>query len=253
MIEPIKLGIHGASGKMGQALLAGSKHLANMEIVYCYSPNSANNDLEKLFSSADVVIDFSSPLATSKIIDLALHFKTKLLIGTTGLSAQDHAKMSLAAQQIAIFYAPNTSLGVNVMANVLKTVASLLSAEDFDVDIIDTHHRQKKDAPSGTALMFAEKIIQGRNIARGEGVVADQQESSIKFFSLRSGDEPAKLEVIFSGQNQSLSFKHQAHCRLAFASHALAIASWLSNKKVGLYTMEDYVLNKSQTYSTLII
>jgi 4-hydroxy-tetrahydrodipicolinate reductase len=233
---------------MGQTIIELADDFKDITISYKHSTSSSNNDLNRLFESSDVVVDFTSPAALSSLLSKALHFNKKLLIGTTGFSAEQYDQIHQAAKKIAIFCSPNTSVCVNLMSQVLKLAASKLPASDYDVDIIDIHHKQKKDAPSGTALMFAKSIDEGRGHENSSRIfnrhaAGQRAEGDIDFCSIRSGNQPAQLEVIFSGMHESISFTHQAYSRSVFASQALRIAVWLYSMPVGFYTMNDYTVN----------
>lgn len=244
MKSKVLIGLHGASGRMGQAVMESAGKFSDICISCSYSRSSSEADISRLFESSDIVIDFSSQEATDTLLENALRFKKKLLIGTTGISAEQYKRMQDAAKQIALFYSPNTSICVSLMSSMVKIAASKLPASQYDIDIIDIHHREKLDSPSGTALMFAKSIDEGRGRESvkifNRAAAGPRQEGDIDFSSIRSGNEPARLEVIFSGASENMSFKHQAYSRSAFAVQALHIAMWLAKMPAGFYTMDDY-------------
>ncbi len=249
------IGIHGSNGKMGKAILDAyaeerqGKENPGLEIGYLYSRNSIFNDLDQLFVSCDVVIDFSSPDCIQDLLAKALKYNKKLVIGTTGLSPNVLKQMQKAAEEIAIFYSSNMSVGVNLLAKILKLAAKTLNAQNYDVDIIDIHHKHKKDAPSGTALMLGGQIAQARGANFEDAKVINRIEKGSKkmgeidFCSLRSGSEPGLHEIIFSGEYETISFKHKSHSRKLFASEVLKISKWISSMPEGFYSMDEYTNN----------
>jgi len=245
MKSNLLIGLHGASGKMGQSIFELAKSCQDVTVAYQYSRSSESNSLDKLFESSDVVIDFSSAAALSLLLEKALQFNKKLLIGTTGISSKHYEQMSDLSKKAAVFYSPNTSVCVSLISKMLKIAAAKLPANQYDVDVIDIHHKQKKDSPSGTALMFAKSIDEGRGQVSAKilnrGTAEERNAGDIDFFSIRSGNEPARLEVRFSGASEHIAFTHQAYSRSAFASQALCIALWLSQMPAGFYTMDEYI------------
>jgi 4-hydroxy-tetrahydrodipicolinate reductase len=245
MKSNVLIGLHGASGKMGQMILKLAKSCQDITIAYQYSRSLDSSNLDELFNTSDVIIDFSSAQALGLLLDKAQQFSKKLLIGTTGISSQHQQQMLDLAKKAAVFYSPNTSVCVSLLAKMLKIAAAKLPASQYDVDIIDLHHRQKLDSPSGTALMFAKNIDDGRGSQSARvvnrAIAGARNPGDIDFFSMRSGSQPAKLEVRFSGSSEHIAFEHQAYSRSAFASQALRIAVWLSKMPAAFYTMDEYI------------
>ena len=233
----IRIGIHGASGKMGQAVLKLLPDFHQLKLGYSYSRNAEFNDIGKLFTTSDVIIDFSHAQALELVLQKALEFNKKLIIGTTALTSDQLLQMQQLATKVAIFYSPNTSIAVHLMSRAVEIAASILQQETYDITITDIHHRQKKDAPSGTSLMLASKI----NAVKKSCANTISADNNIEFCSIRAGNEPAKLEVMFSGQHDSLLFTHQSHSRYTLAQGALKIAIWLEKMPAGFYTMDDYI------------
>jgi 4-hydroxy-tetrahydrodipicolinate reductase len=231
----IKIGLHGANGKMGQVITQLARDDKDIKIAYLYARNSEFNDLDKLFESSDIIIDFSNHQVIDLLLRKAVEFKKKLLIGTTGINNEHLAAMHVAAMHVAVFYSPNTSVGVYVMTKAATLAANLLG-NSYDATIIDVHHKHKKDAPSGTSLLLGEKITNARNFAN-----KDSSANSIDFCSIRAGNQPAKVEVMFSGAHESLSIIHNAYSRDTFASGALNIVKWLKNAPARMYSMDDYI------------
>ena len=203
------------------------------------------DDPNELFDKADTVIDFTIPDATVRHAKLAAETKTALVIGTTGLSAAQEASLEDAARETVIFYAPNMSVGVNLLFALTERVAAILG-DDYDIEVLEMHHRYKADAPSGTALGL------GRAAARGRGVELDavaqrtrdghtgaRDAGAIGFATLRGGDVAGDHSVIFAGDGERLELSHKASSRSVFARGALRAVLWTSGKKPGLYNMLD--------------
>ena len=199
---------------------------------------------ETLSEAAEVVIDFSSPEGTLKWLDVARECKCAMVIGTTGLTESQEASVADAAGEIAIVKAPNMSVGVNVLLNVVAQMAKVLG-EDYDVEISETHHRFKKDAPSGTAVALARSICAATNREYGEAAVlgrggqCPRKGGEIGMHALRVGDTVGEHTVYFGNLGETLTVSHSAHTRDTFASGALRAARWVAGKKPGLYSMRD--------------
>jgi 4-hydroxy-tetrahydrodipicolinate reductase len=195
--------------------------------------------------AADVAIDFSQPDATAKTVDWCLKNKIALVAGTTGLSDQQREKIKAASAKIPVLYATNMSVGMNVLFNLAGKVAAMLG-DEYDVEIIEQHHRFKKDAPSGSALTLAENIckatgrdfpdalVQGRS-----GKDALRQKDAIGIHAIRAGDIVGVHSVIFGTLGETVTINHAAHSRDTFARGALRAANWLVGKKPALYSMAD--------------
>jgi 4-hydroxy-tetrahydrodipicolinate reductase len=194
---------------------------------------------------ADVVIDFSLPMAAEQTVDYCLENKAALVLGTTGLSAGQHKKIKAASEKIPLIYATNMSVGMNVLFSLAGKTASMLG-KDYDIEIIEQHHRFKKDAPSGSALTLAENICRqtGRNfpdcITYGRsGKDALRQKDTIAIHAVRAGDITGKHDVIFSSLGETVTLSHTAHSRDTFARGAVRAAQWLIGKAPGLYSTAD--------------
>ena len=196
----------------------------------------------------DVLIDFSAPAALQESLDRAVAGKIPLLIGTTGLQPEHHAAIEQAAKQVAIIYAPNTSLGVNLLRDLVEQAAARLSP-DWDIEILEMHHRQKVDAPSGTALMLAQSAAKGRGATLEELARFDRisehpharERGTIGFASLRGGSVAGEHVAIFAAEGERLELGHRADSRMIFARGALAAARFLAGKPAGLYSMRDVI------------
>lgn len=218
----IPIAITGASGRMGQRLIALARESGQFDTV------ATLNRGQQLPSSANpkVLIDFSAPESTRQWLTICHQRKIAMLIGTTGLSKADHAAIDQAARDIAILQASNTSLGIAVLKKVVANVAQKLGS-GFDIEIVEAHHRFKKDAPSGTAITLAEAINE----------VTKTTEMPIH--SLRLGDEIGRHTVYFASLGERLEFTHVATDRDTFARGALRAAEWLVGQTPGRYDMSD--------------
>jgi 4-hydroxy-tetrahydrodipicolinate reductase len=194
---------------------------------------------------ADGIIDFSSPDATVEFAALAAQARVAHIIGTTGLSEEDLARIAAAARHAPIVRSGNMSLGVNLLALLTRRVARALG-EEFDIEIVEMHHRMKIDAPSGTALMLGEAAAQGRGInlnqhaARGrDGLTGARESGDIGFASLRGGTVVGDHSVIFAGNGERIELTHRGEDRAVFARGAVKAALWAHGRKPGLYSMAD--------------
>ncbi len=204
---------------------------------------SAN--LEPMLAHADGIIDFTSPASTLEAVGLAARSGLVHIIGTTGLSETDDAKLKAASQKAIIVRSGNMSLGVNLLAALVKRVAKTLDST-FDIEILEMHHNKKVDAPSGTALLLGEAAAQGRNVdlakhrvAVRDGHTGARHASDIGFASLRGGTIVGEHSVIFAGPAERIELVHKAEDRMLFANGALKAALWARGKRPGLYSMAD--------------
>lgn len=202
------------------------------------------DDALSLLAGAQAVVDFTTPVASRELAALAAQARITHVIGTTGLSAQDETAIRAAARHAVIVKSGNMSLGVNLLAALVKKAARALP--DFDIEIVEMHHRQKVDAPSGTALLLGQAAAQARNInlddrsmrAR-DGHTGARKDGDIGFAALRGGTVIGDHDVIFAGPKERIVLRHIAEDRDIFASGALAAARWGQGKKPGLYSMAD--------------
>jgi 4-hydroxy-tetrahydrodipicolinate reductase len=204
-----------------------------------------SDDAVETFARAQAVIDFTAPAATVGFAELAAQARAVHVIGTTGLSDQDLAALGAAARHAVIVRAGNMSLGVNLLTQVTRQVAAALD-EDWDIEIIEAHHNQKVDAPSGTALMLGEAAAEGRGVAlndvsdRGrDGITGVRDRGHIGFHAIRGGDVVGEHEVIFAAAGERITLKHIASDRALFARGALKAALWGQDKAPGEYDMLD--------------
>ncbi|MDP6831468.1 MAG: 4-hydroxy-tetrahydrodipicolinate reductase [Alphaproteobacteria bacterium] len=206
---------------------------------------AVEDDPRPMFERAAVVLDFTAPAATVAHAALAVESKTNLVIGTTGMTAEDDAVIEKAAQSIAIMREGNMSLGVNVLALVARQVASLLD-EDFDIEVVEMHHRYKVDAPSGTALLLGKAAAAGRGVdhdavATGgrHGITGERNRGAIGYAALRGGNVAGEHSVIFAADDERVELSHKATDRAIFARGGVRAARWLADKESGLYGMAD--------------
>jgi 4-hydroxy-tetrahydrodipicolinate reductase len=203
------------------------------------------SEVRPLAVAADAILDFTIPAATVKLAALAAETKLAHIIGTTGMSAADDAKIAEAAKTTAIMKSGNMSLGVNLLAVMTRQVAAALG-DEFDIEIVEMHHNKKIDAPSGTALLFGEAAAEGRKIdlktqsERGrDGHTGARKPGTIGFASLRGGNVAGEHSVIFAGADERIELTHKATDRMIFARGALKAALWIRGKEPGLYNMLD--------------
>jgi 4-hydroxy-tetrahydrodipicolinate reductase len=235
------IGIIGSAGRMGQALVdaikaAGQTHAGGID---------KGGDLEPLVAASDVLVDFSTPHALETTLDACVAAGKPIIIGTTGLEERHHYLIDDAARDIAVLQTGNTSLGVTMLAALVKQAASQLG-DDWDIEIVEMHHRHKVDAPSGTALLLGEAAAKGRGIdlkansERGrDGITGPRERGAIGFASLRGGSVAGDHSIIFASDNERLELVHRADNRAIFAKGAIKAAMWLASQKPGRYRMES--------------
>jgi 4-hydroxy-tetrahydrodipicolinate reductase len=206
---------------------------------------AATVDPQPVFDAADCIIDFTTPKATAAHADLAVHTSTALVIGTTGLAATDQAVIDEAARSVAVVQAANFSVGVTVLLGLVEQAAAVMGPE-YDIEIVEMHHRGKVDAPSGTALAAGEAAARGRGISLAEnsqrvrdGHTGPRETGVIGFATLRGGDVIGEHTTIFAGPRERITLGHIAGDRLAFSDGAVRAALWASQKPAGLYDMRD--------------
>jgi 4-hydroxy-tetrahydrodipicolinate reductase len=234
--------ITGVKGRMGQALLACAKNFSSLQVVAGLGRNDA---LEPVIGGSDVVIDFSSPQAAPGFLDLCLKHRKAIVIGTTGHEAAEKAAITKVSATIPIVLASNFSIGVNTLFWLTRKAAEILGT-DFDLEVVEMHHRLKKDAPSGTAKSLAEILAEVRHqqldqVARHGrvGMVGARQPTEIGIHSLRGGDVVGDHTVVFANAGERLELTHKASSRDTFANGALRAGQWLVTQKPGLYDMQD--------------
>lgn len=234
-----RIGIIGSAGRMGQALVeaiaaAGETHAGGVD---------KGDYVAALAKASDVLVDFSSPHALEANLDAAMAAGVGLVVGTTGLEERHHWLIDQAADRIAVLQTGNTSLGVTLLAHLVREAAARLG-EDWDVEISETHHRMKVDAPSGTALLLGQAAAEGRQVdlakvsARGrDGITGARRPGDIGFAALRGGSVAGDHTVLFLGDDERLALSHLAENRRIFAKGAIRAAQWLLGRPAGRYTM----------------
>lgn len=206
-------------------------------------------DLAAALSGADVMVDFSAPSATAGNLSAASAAGVAALVGTTGLDAAAQSAATAAAQRVAVIIAANTSLGVTLLVELVRAAARALP-EDFDIEIVEGHHRHKKDAPSGTALALGRAAAEGRS-ATFEAVAVpartggERKAGEIGFAVVRGGDIVGDHSVLFAGEGERVSLVHQATDRAIFARGAVKAAQWLAGRAPGRYEMKDVIAFKT--------
>ena len=238
----LKIGIYGSNGRMGKMIQECLKEYENAKVAALFDKNSSN--LEDFFKSSDVIIDFSMPEGTKVLLEFAKKNPKPLCIGTTGLSKDELNLMKEISKNMPILYATNMSLGVAVL-NKLAFLASKALSE-FDAEILEMHHRYKKDAPSGTALTLAENVAIARNldldkvrVSGRDGIIGQRSKDEIAVMSLRGGDIVGRHTAGFYGNGEFIELNHTATSRATFANGAIKAAIWLSSQKNGLYDIND--------------
>ncbi|WP_421852049.1 4-hydroxy-tetrahydrodipicolinate reductase [Novosphingobium sp.] len=236
-----RIGIIGSAGRMGQALVeaiiaAGHEHAGGID---------QGGDPVALAQASDVLVDFSAPAALEFNLDAAIHAGIPIVVGTTGLAERHHWLVDAAAVSVPVLQTGNTSLGVTLLAHLVREAASRLG-EDWDIEIVETHHRMKVDAPSGTALLLGEAAAAGRGVRLAEervagrdGVTGARKAGTIGFAALRGGSVAGDHTVHFLADNERLSFSHLAENRAIFARGAVRAALWLLGREPGRYTMPE--------------
>ncbi|MBI3903049.1 MAG: 4-hydroxy-tetrahydrodipicolinate reductase [Nitrosomonadales bacterium] len=262
-MSKIKVAIAGSAGRMGRALLEAAVQaddfVLHAALEHESSPHAGrdvadfggvrgvaiNSNAAAALQGADVLIDFTRPEGTLHHLEICRRLGVNMVIGTTGFNAQQKAQLGAAAQDIGIVFAPNMSVGVNLVFKLLETASRVL-AQGYDIEVIEAHHRHKVDAPSGTALGMGEVIARtlGRDLSQcavygREGVTGERDPSTIGFATVRGGDIVGDHTVLFAGTGERIEITHKASSRATFALGALRAARFLRANKAGLYDMQD--------------
>lgn len=248
----INIALFGCNGKMGQVI---SNLLANdseAKISFGFDVNIAKNnsypvydDITKIKEKADVVIDFSHPAILSSIIKYCSQNKIGAVIATTGLSDEQVADIDELSKKVAIFRSANMSLGINLLVNLVKKAAAVLE-DKFDIEIIEKHHNQKIDAPSGTALMIADEISktlkdEPQYMYDRHSVSKKRSKNEIGLHAVRGGTIVGEHDVIFAGNDEIIEINHKAMSKEIFAVGAIKAAKFIADKKIGMYSMSDLI------------
>ena len=249
----VKMIMHGCNGKMGQVITKIVKEDANAEIVagidkYMGIPNDypVFESIDKCDVEADVVIDFSNAAAVDGLLDYCVEKQVPVVLCTTGLSEEQLGKVQEASKKVAVLKSANMSLGVNMLLKLLQEATKILAPAGFDIEIVERHHNQKVDAPSGTALAMADSINAAMNdeytytYDRSQ-VRQKREKKEIGIVAVRGGTIVGEHEVIFAGEDEVIEFKHTAHSKAVFGKGAVEAAKFLKGKEAGLYDMKDVI------------
>ncbi|HSV29278.1 MAG TPA: 4-hydroxy-tetrahydrodipicolinate reductase [Candidatus Omnitrophota bacterium] len=250
----MRIGVTGCGGRMGRMLMEAVRAVEGCTLVGgSVRPGSVAPDLgvpvltdpAGLFALSDVVLDFTNPAATARHADLAAEHGKVLVVGTTGLSGEEEDRLRRAAGKVAVVYAPNFNIGLNLLMALTERAASVL-ADDYDIEIVEMHHRHKVDAPSGTALGLGRAAAAGRGVALDgvwckarDGHTGARPKGEIGFATLRGGDVVGDHTVMFAAEGERVGLTHKASSRAVFAKGAVRAALWAKGKPAGLCTMRD--------------
>ncbi len=260
----MKIAIAGATGRMGRMLIEAVINAPDLQLVGALEHSSCPQlgddagaflgkktgveitaDIAKALSDAQFLIDFTRPEGTMAHLAIAENTGTKMIIGTTGLSLDQIADLKKASEKLAIVFAPNMSVGVNVTFKLLEIAAKMLN-QGYDIEIIEAHHRHKVDAPSGTALKMGEVIAEALGerlddvaVYAREGHTGERKEGSIGFATIRGGDIVGDHTVLFAGDGERIEISHKSSSRQSYAQGSLRAARFLQNQASGLYDMQD--------------
>jgi len=261
----IKIGVAGAAGKMGSRITALSKEYGGLQLAGVFEKNGhkdigkdigpivgigdsgieLSGGIESIINKVDLIIDFTSVESTKENLRAASKSGKAMVIGTTGLTKDDLKEVYSFIKSIPCVMASNMSLGVNLLLKVLQDMARVLG-DDYDIEIVEAHHRLKKDAPSGTALKMAQVIADAVNrnldevaVYARKGLIGQRTKKEIGIQTVRAGDIVGEHTVLFGGLGERIEITHKASSRDTFARGALKAALWLSGKPAGLYDMQD--------------
>lgn len=229
--QPVRIALFAPDGRMGRAIQAAI---------------ADDPDFELADDNGEVLVDFSSPGALRSSLDRAVSSGVPLLIGTTGLIDEHDELIAEAAKIIPILKAPNTSVGIALLSDLTERAARILGPDKWDVEIVEAHHRNKADAPSGTALHLGNAVERGRNMDAKEelgrcGTGLKRESGSIGYAAIRGGTVAGDHDVMFLGPDERLILSHRAESRAIFARGALAAAQFLRGRPAGLYSMRDVI------------
>ncbi len=237
---PLNIAIIGAKGRMGQANIAAARE-AGANVV---ATLDQGDDLAAGIAAADVVIDFSFHSATAEVIRLCVAGKKALVIGTTGHHAEEKKHLLVAAAQIPCVWSGNYSVGVNLLFALTRRASAVLGS-DYDAEVVEMHHRFKKDAPSGTAARLLEIILEERKLGAEalrhgrEGITGERTSTEVGIHALRGGDVVGDHTVMFAALGERVELTHKASDRGIFARGAVRAAQWLAGRPAGVYDMQD--------------
>ena len=249
----VKIIMHGCNGKMGQVITDMVKNDDTAEIVAGIDvvDNRDNGypvftDIDACDVPADVIIDFAAAVAVDKLLDYSVKHKIPVVLCTTGLSEAQIAKVEEASRKVAVLRSANMSLGINTLMKLLKEAANIFAPAGYDIEIVEKHHNQKVDAPSGTALALADAINEARNneyeyVYDRSQVRKKRDKKELGISAVRGGTIVGEHEVIFAGVDEVIEFKHTAYSKSVFAKGAVEAGKYLAGKSAGLYNMSDVI------------
>ena len=253
-MQKTKVGVFGASGRVGKLIIEDLKTVEDMALSVVYARRELDfsidpsvlvtSDMNSLLNASEVVIDFSLPEACETLLEAAIKNPKPLVIGTTGLNTHQLNLLKEASLNMPILYATNMSLGVALLNKLVYQASKAL--EGFDTEIVEMHHRHKKDAPSGTALTLAESAAKGRDknldevrVSGRDGNIGERSKDEIAVMALRGGDIVGRHTVGFYNDGEFIELNHTATSRNTFSKGAIKAASWIVNQKNGLYSISD--------------
>lgn len=266
MISTTKIAIVGASGRMGRALIAAVHENKEAELVGTLERESAdtlgsdsgelaaigkNNiritaDRDMAFRQAEVIIDFTTPASTLEFAEYASDNAIAHVIGTTGMSADDEMRIRQLSHKVPIMKSGNMSMGVIMLSALVERAAKILPAADWDIEVLEMHHKHKVDAPSGTAFLLGQAAADGRDIELADkairvrdGHTGPREDGTIGFATMRGGSVIGDHSVMFAGNGESITLSHRAEDRSIFARGAIKAAIWTAKQEPGLYSMRD--------------
>ena len=237
---PLRILINGARGRMGQALATMAPELG----LVVGAAVDAGDNLGAGLAQSDVIVDFSSPRATQAVLELAITQRKPVVIGTTGHTAAEKKELLVLAAKIPCVWAGNFSVGVNLLFALTRRAAATLGA-DYDAEVVEMHHRFKKDAPSGTAARLLEIILEERKLGADalrhgrQGMPGERTSTEVGIHALRGGDVVGEHTVLFAALGERLELTHKASDRGIFARGALRAAQWVATQPAGVYDMQD--------------
>ncbi len=257
--------VTGAGGRMGRAIIRAIKGASGVTLAGALEREGAEilgkdagevagcgalgvqvvAERDKAFRDAEVIIDFSAPEASLRVLEDAVAGNKAMVIGTTGFSHAQREKVRELGQKTRLVMAPNMSVGVNLLWKIVADISPVLGA-DYDIEIVESHHRHKKDAPSGTALRIAEVVAAslGRDLDKvavyeRKGIVGERRREEIGIQSIRAGDIVGDHTILFAGPGERLEITHRASSRETFAHGAVVAAQWVCSRPAGIYDMQD--------------
>lgn len=250
----VKVGVFGANGRVGKLIIDDLKETDNISLSSVFVRDTLNfsidpsvlvsTNMKSFLNACDIVIDFSLPEACESLLEAAIQTPKPLVIGTTGLSAHQLNLLKQASENMPILYATNMSLGVALLNKLVFQASAAL--EGFDIEIVEMHHKHKKDAPSGTALTLGESAAAGRGlnldkvrISGRDGNIGERTKDEISVMALRGGDIVGRHTVGFYNDGEFIELNHTATSRNTFSKGAIRAASWLADKEAGLYSISD--------------